>query len=184
MPVHQMLEGNSPMVRSVPAASKCSASNPRASSACLAFVSSHEPLLPRRHGVVGVEPAHVHHLLPQLLERRVGFEVGIHLGRPAGGRRRHDRPVRQPLGEVSDSLLGRRRPIASQPVAVEPRQHAGLGRVRRARSWRRGYRPARAPERAPSPGPYPSVSSIPCSIRARLIHGSPYSTLTWRAPAR
>ena len=164
VPECHALVGSRPTVRSVPGASRWSASNLRASSAACACSSSAMPRVPRRHRIVGIQPAHVHDLLPQLRERRVGIEIGVHLRRPALGGTRHDRPVGERLGQVSDPLHRRGRAVTGEPVGVEAGQHARLGRAGEARWPPRVSRRARAHAAAPSRGR--SRAPRPCRARS------------------
>ena len=77
------------------------------------------PLVPRLDRIVAVEPEHVDHLVPELVERRLGLELGVHPLRPVEVGRRPGGPVRRALVDDPRHRGDVRQHVAPRASGVE-----------------------------------------------------------------
>ncbi len=77
------------------------------------------PLAPRLDRVVAVEPEHIDHLVPELVERFLRLELGMHALRPAGVGRRPGSPVRRALVDDPRHRGDVRQQVATRASGVE-----------------------------------------------------------------
>jgi len=87
------------------------------------------PLLPGGDRIVLVETADVDDLLPELVERGPGVEVGVHELGPLRGRPGRDAPVHRALVDHRRPLLDAREDVASEALGIEVVEEMGCDRT-------------------------------------------------------